>query len=76
MHSATHRRDKSKWKSTMTHNSFGCGSGTTERGLTRRFLARIRAQGTLDCMACGSVPKLWAGSWMSGVSSILVRRLS
>jgi signal transduction histidine kinase len=45
----------------MTHDSFGCGSGTTEKGLTRRFLARSRAQGTLDCHGMRERAKIVGG---------------
>ena len=76
MLSSTHTRSESKWKSYMANGGFGCGSGMTERALIRSFLVETGAPNTTACMACANAPNLWAVSWLSGVSSILVRRWS
>ena len=43
MPSGTHTRSESKWKSYMANGGFGCGSGMTERALTRSFLVEMGA---------------------------------
>ena len=57
------------------HGSFGCGSGTTERALTRRSFGR-RAAGHFGLPGMRERAKSWAGNWRSGAGPIPARRSS
>jgi len=74
--SATRTRNGSKWRSTTTNGSFSCGSGTTDKALTKRFLAKAAAPDTTACRACRSARSSLAASWVSGAESMTVRRWS